>query len=397
MSIESTNRLLSLATGRRSILKGTAAAGLAAAAAGLLGTGGAWAEGSSPDDAHTIFSIARTAEQLAVTFYTNGVMNASALGLSGTEVDDLKAALMEEQIHLYLFAAQGGDSLVDTFSFPNGSKTFTDLATFIANQQLLEGAFDAAFISAVLEFAQMGQPRVAQIACQIAMIESEHRVLGRAIARRHGITELPNTTTVNNQGGLNSNGTIPTDPADNWAFAPALLSSVGQAPGVLKKFGYLGPNATYAYKPAIDQNGGDLLGLGLSSIYSKLMFTTPFAAPAASGSTGPSSSSESHELKDTVSGALTGNGGGAFDNYTIRKPGTNAVTLTLTYAPHSPANGNGIGLEVYQNGARLASGTDTGGTGTLSVTVTPSGDDAMLVKVDNYINGQTVNYTLARS
>lgn len=397
MSIESTNRLLSLAAGRRSVLKGTAAAGLVAAGASLLGTTGAWAEGSSADDAGTIFSIARTAEQLAVTFYTNGVMNASAMGLSGPEVDYLKAALVEEQIHLYLFAAQGGASLVDTFSFPNGSKTFTDLATFIANQQLLEGAFDAAFISAVYEFAQMGQPRVAQIACQIAMIESEHRALGRAIAQRHGIDSLPNTTTVTNQGGLNSNGTIPTDPADNWAFAPALLSSVGQAPGVLQKFGYLGPNATYAYKPAVDQNGGDLLGLGLSSIYGKLMFTTPFAAPAASGKPAPSSSSESHELKDTASGSLTGNAGGAFDNYTITKAGASPITLTLTYAPHSPANGSGIGLEVYQNGARLNNGTDTGGSGTVSVTVTPSGDGAMLIKVNNYINGLTVNYTLARS
>jgi len=403
VSASSTANLLTLATQRRSLLKGAAGASLAAAGAGLLTATPVWAQATtSPDSAHTIFSIARTAEQLAVTFYSGGVQNASALGLSAADLDSIKAALVEEQIHLYLFMAQGGDSLADTFSLPAGAKTFTDLATFITTQQLLEGAFDAAFIAAVLEFAQLGMPRVAQIACQIAMIESEHRALGRQIAISHNIPSLPNTFGVTDQGGLNADGTIPTDPADNWAFAPALVGSVGAAVPVLKKAGVLSPTAgnSYTYKPAIDQNGKDLLGFGLDAIYARLMFKTPFAVPETSASApGPmgNGGAAPTELNGSASGSLVGNSGGAFVMYMLSKPSGKSITLTLSYKPTNAVIGAGVGLEVYQNGAKLGSSTDSNGSGAVTVTVTPSSSGVVLIKVDNYINGQAISYTLTQS
>ena len=162
-----------------------------------------------------IFTVARTAEQLAVTFYSNGLANAQALGLNATEFGQIEAALVEEQLHQQLFTAQGGDSLADTFSFPDGAKTFTDRATFIATQQMLEGVFDSAFLAAVREFSETGQHRTAQIAAQIACIESEHRALGRQI------------------GGL--------EPADNWTYAPVQVSFVADAPQAVKDAGFLSP------------------------------------------------------------------------------------------------------------------------------------------------------------
>lgn len=110
----------------------------------------------------------------------------------------------------------------------------------------------------------------------------------------------------------------------------------------------------------------------------------------------PSSPSAPGELSGSASGSLAGNRGGAFASYTISQPGTSPITLTLTYAPHSPATGNGIGLEVYENGARLAGATDSGGSGTLSLTVTPT-TGPLTVKVDNYGDGTTISYSLARS
>lgn len=171
---------------RRSFLQGAAVSGLALAGAGLLAEPPAQAQqagGTSPDTVKQIFTVARTAEQLAVTFYTNGVANADKLGITGNQLDALKAALIEEQIHQQLFVAQGGDSLADTFSFPDGPSTFTDLGKFIKAQQQLEGVFDSAFLAAVKEFAEppISRPDLAQIAAQIAMIESEHRALGRDI------------------------------------------------------------------------------------------------------------------------------------------------------------------------------------------------------------------------
>jgi len=181
------------------------------------------ATGGSAGTAKSIFTIARTAERLAVTFYTNGVKNAAQLGFTPTQLGQIQAALVEEQLHELLFAAQNGDFLTDTFSFPQGAKTFTDLQTFIATQQMLEGVFDSAFLAAVREFCEIGQPRLAQIASQIACVESEHRALGRAIA------------------GL--------APADNWTYAPVLVSFVADAPAAVQAAGFLSPvpGNTYTY------------------------------------------------------------------------------------------------------------------------------------------------------
>lgn len=177
--------------------------------------------GSAQDTIVSILTVARTAEQLAVTFYSNGIANADKLGISGDNLAYLKAALVEEQIHQQFFAANGGQSLADTFSFPQGPDTFNDLKTFIATQQQLEGVFDSAFLAAIMEFAQLGRPDLAQIAGQVACIEAEHRALGRAI------------------GGLS--------PADNWAFTPVLVASVGDAPALVQKAGYLSPKTGNSY------------------------------------------------------------------------------------------------------------------------------------------------------
>ncbi len=230
---------------RRALLKGAAVAtGVAAAGAGILSAlpasamvrSNGWlgaqngqaanmgllsSSQATTDSIVTILTVARTAEQLAVTFYTNGINNASQLGISGANLDILKAALIEEQIHQQFFAANGGQSLATTFSFPNGAKTFTDLSTFIATQQQLEGVFDSAFLAAIFEFAQLGRPDLAQIAGQIATVEAEHRALGRMI------------------GNL--------DPANNWAFSPVLLATVGDAPALVTKAGYLSPTSGNSY------------------------------------------------------------------------------------------------------------------------------------------------------
>ena len=238
---------------RRSLLKGVAAGAVGATslgAAGLLlprstGLVHAAAAGSFPCNKvtpiHDIFTIARTAERLAVTFYENGVSNAGKLGLSGANLEDIHAALIEEQIHERFFAAAGGGILASTFSFPHGPDTFVDLSVFIATQQELEGVFDSAFLSAIREFAQQGRIDLAQIAGQIATIESEHRALGRQI------------------GGLS--------PADNWVFAPVLIPYVGAAPAIVKKAGFLSPRKgnSYTYQP-------------VETASSSITFRTPFQA-----------------------------------------------------------------------------------------------------------------------
>lgn len=242
---------------RRNFLKTMLAASVGTSGAGLLlssahaqsttttTTTGTTATTETPA---TIFSIAATAERLAVTFYSNGVANAAALGLTGASLDAVKGFLIEEQIHELFFEANGGVALTSTFSFPQGAATFTSLANFIATQQQLEGAFDSAFIAAAYEFAAMNNPAVARIAVQIAMIEEGHRTVGRFI------------------GGL--------DPAEDNAFAPQLVPNVGAAPAVLAAAGFLSPVAgnTYSYTPQ------DFTSASLAPVFANIMQQKPFAA-----------------------------------------------------------------------------------------------------------------------
>lgn len=227
---------------RRNLLKGAVvgaagATGLAAAGVALFkSAAGVHAAAPTTSGCITpipdILTIARTAERLAVTFYSNGLLHANKLGLSGDNFQYIRAALIEEQIHEFFFRDAGGKYLASTFSFPHGPETFEDLNLFIATQQQLEGVFDSAFLSAVREFGQQGRSDLAQIAAQIACIESEHRALGRAI------------------GGLS--------PADNWAFAPVLVEKVGDAPALVAKAGYLSPKAgnTYSYAAVNTEDDG---------------------------------------------------------------------------------------------------------------------------------------------
>ncbi|HVA90482.1 MAG TPA: ferritin-like domain-containing protein [Chloroflexota bacterium] len=224
---------------RLSLLKGALGAGAAITGASLLGGLPARAatnpvEATAEDTFTTIFTIARTAEQLAVTFYQNGIANAGSLGLSGLQLDNIKAAAIEEQSHQQLFTTLGGASLASSFSFPQGQFTFTNLGAFIETQQQLEGVFDAAFIAAVYEFAQAGRPDLAQVAAEIAMVESEHRALGRNIAAEAGLSAYDGSSY---------------SPANNWVFGLLTLEAVGDAPAIVTAAGFLGPNANYAYVP----------------------------------------------------------------------------------------------------------------------------------------------------
>ncbi len=245
---------------RRTFLKGAAVAGAAVAGAAAMPLSVGAQTPTSPDTAAQILSIAATAERLAITFYTNGMNNAAALGLTATELQIIQAALIEEQIHELLFVKSGGTPLTSTFSFPKGAMTFTDLPTFIATQQQLEGAFDSAFIAACYEFSQMGMHDVARLAVQIAMVESEHRTLGRDIATSHGITGY--------------------SPADNWTYAPQLVPTVGAAPAVLMGAGYLSPVAgnTYTYAQ-VDFSTGALAAVAANVMYKDGPFVASASTP----------------------------------------------------------------------------------------------------------------------
>lgn len=165
------------------------------------------------DTPKEIFTAALIAEDLATTFYYNGlvgkvIQDPNLAGPGGTathvtaqgnvgNVDYLRAALSEEIVHADLFRALLGISSpsrdpVQTFYFKDG--TFDTLASFIGTLEALENAFIGAYLNAVKEFARMASVAGAksnftpyqlayfsEVSAAILGVESEHRVLGRVI------------------------------------------------------------------------------------------------------------------------------------------------------------------------------------------------------------------------
>lgn len=226
--------------GRRSFLNGLGKFGLGATSAMLFGD---LLEGQSAaaagDSANQIFLAATIAEDLATTFYYNGLTglviqdpNLAGPGgtaLSGTgnvpNVDYLRAAMSQEISHANLLRAVGNlgatsaSDPYQTFYFPAG--TFDTLTAFINILEALEQAFIGAYLMAIREFSLLaaratirGLPTgpyggpysgaqlsyFAEVAASILGIECEHRVLGFVITN----TNQPNDRNFEQSDGLTS-------------------------------------------------------------------------------------------------------------------------------------------------------------------------------------------------
>ncbi len=174
---------------------------------------------STQDTANEIFTAAVVAEDLATTFYYNGLIGGvitdpSLAGPGGTATSNtgnvpnvtyLRAALDQEIQHANLLRAVanlGADATTDpyqTFYFPTG--TFDTISAFTSMLETLENAFIGAYLTAIGELASLaiapGNPTAAgpyggpysssqlgyfaEVAASIMGIEAEHRVLGQVI------------------------------------------------------------------------------------------------------------------------------------------------------------------------------------------------------------------------
>ncbi len=233
--------------GRRSFFKGLGAAGLGTTAALLFGDLpllNAQSTGNNRDTANQIFTAALVAEDLATTFYFNGLVGAviqdpalagpGGTATSGTgnvpNVTYLRAAMAQEMAHANLLRTVGnlgssaGSDPYQTFYFPTG--TFDTLAAFTSTLAALENAFIGAYLNAIREFSTLAQRAVvrnvptgpyggpysafqlayfAEVASSIMGIECEHRVLVGVINNLN----QPNNLNFEQTDGLTSvyNGT----------------------------------------------------------------------------------------------------------------------------------------------------------------------------------------------
>ncbi len=170
-----------------------------------------------------IFTAALIAEDLATTFYYNGLVgmaiqdpslagpggtatNITAAGNAGN-VNYIQAALSEEIAHANLLRSllagtSAANDPVQTFYFPTGS--FDTAPAFLTLLDTLEKAFIGAYLLAVKSFAYMSAllnggsvagytlngvaynssqvEYYGEVAASIMGVEAEHRVLGRVIS-----------------------------------------------------------------------------------------------------------------------------------------------------------------------------------------------------------------------
>jgi hypothetical protein len=211
-----TATLLDSQVDRRHFFRQSGLLGLGAATSGLLlpnASGQSQATEQAADTATEIFTAALVAEDLATTFYYNGlvgkVLQDPALAGSGGGINDItngnqpnlqyiQAALTEEINHANLFRSLLGGSAptsdpYQTFYFPQG--TFELIGSFLSILSALENAFIGAYLNAIQEFAYMAAHATsgskytatqleyyAKVAATIMGIECEHRVLGNVIA-----------------------------------------------------------------------------------------------------------------------------------------------------------------------------------------------------------------------
>lgn len=172
---------------------GLVAGGVAVLSAATFTSAFAATDAACPDTTSDILNAALTAEQLATTFYYNGLLASTLPKVhSNANLNYFQAALWQEYQHASLFASVGATTLAGgsppQFYFP--TNVFVYDAVFLGVLDVLETIFIAAYTAAIGAWAgdapnavsstgSFTGPQLAKIAGQILGTEAEHRALGR--------------------------------------------------------------------------------------------------------------------------------------------------------------------------------------------------------------------------
>jgi hypothetical protein len=209
---------------RRDLIRIAGATGLGLALTQAKAIGGMQEAAAQSESVSTIINIAATAEALAVSLLGVAIQGASGYtgpngtrGLPSTIVAILKAAQSAEQAHYAFLTKAGARALTLTFNVAN-PKIATDSTTLYQTIETLETAFQAAYMTAGREFAEMRKPDLVKVAFQIGGVECEHRALARLALG----AALPH----------------------NLAFETRMFTQVGHAATALERLGFIGGKGT---------------------------------------------------------------------------------------------------------------------------------------------------------
>ncbi|MFI5269402.1 MAG: hypothetical protein ACHQ7M_18655, partial [Chloroflexota bacterium] len=107
-------------------------------------------------------------------------------------------------------------------------------------------------------------------------------------------------------------------------------------------------------------------------------------------------------VEHPATGTLAGQSGGAFAAYALADPGSADRTVTLSYGTYDAGQARAIGLNIYQGGIKLGSGSgratglgDRTNSSTVRLTARTSGSAGdLLLQVFNY-SSRVVTYSPA--
>jgi hypothetical protein len=100
---------------------------------------------------------------------------------------------------------------------------------------------------------------------------------------------------------------------------------------------------------------------------------------------------------ETLTGALTGDRGGAFRFFVLSPRPEGVARVTLHVAPEYPGAGDAVGFTVYGPHDAVARGTRSATAGLRTAQFTPKAGERYLVQVYNYVHGQPVDYRISFS
>jgi hypothetical protein len=100
---------------------------------------------------------------------------------------------------------------------------------------------------------------------------------------------------------------------------------------------------------------------------------------------------------ETLTGALTGDRGGAFRFFALSPRSQNVARVTLHVAPEYPGAGDAVGFIVYGPHDAVARGTRSATVGLRTAQFIPRAGERYLVQVYNYVHGQPVDYRISYS
>jgi hypothetical protein len=180
------------ATVSRAQLLSAAGAGLAlaalpgAAAASAVRTGSAQrlefpfspqVQGTyTPENIQDILNVLDTLEMLFVTYFAYALTSAN-LGLTGATLSTTQATVAIGQYHIDFLESVGAHSLLNTFTPRNKPNA----ATIIPGHEGDLTFLTAAYMTAVREFAELGQPLLAKNAFQAGATWAEFRGVARTL------------------------------------------------------------------------------------------------------------------------------------------------------------------------------------------------------------------------